>query len=152
MCCILPASSLPQVRIGENVTIKTTAFEQTAVGKVAYVGALIGEQTRTAQARVVVDNPQTAWRPGLFVNVEVAAGETDAPVTVTADAVQTMEGKSIVFVRTASGFAPVPIELGRSDGKRTEVKSGLKAGAQYATSGAFVIKSEAGKASATHAH
>jgi cobalt-zinc-cadmium efflux system membrane fusion protein len=148
----VPASSLPQVRIGENVTIKTTAFEQTAVGKVAYVGALIGEQTRTAQARVVVDNPQTAWRPGLFVNVEVAAGETDAPVTVTADAVQTMEGKSIVFVRTASGFAPVPIELGRSDGKRTEVKSGLKAGAQYATSGAFVIKSEAGKASATHAH
>lgn len=148
----VPASSLPQVRIGENVTIRTTAFEQTAIGKVAYVGALIGEQTRTAQARVVVDNPKTAWRPGLFVNVEVSAGETQAPVTVTSDAVQTMEGKSIVFVRTASGFAPVPVELGRSDGKRTEVKSGLKAGAQYASAGAFVIKSEAGKASASHAH
>ncbi|MDR7336190.1 MAG: efflux RND transporter periplasmic adaptor subunit [Roseateles sp.] len=148
----VPASSLPQVRIGENVTIRSTAFEQTAVGKVAYVGALIGEQTRTAQARVVVDNPKTAWRPGLFVNVEVSAGESSAPVTVTADAVQTMEGKSVVFVRTASGFAPIPVELGRSDGKRTEVTSGLKAGAQYATSGAFVIKSEAGKASASHAH
>jgi membrane fusion protein, heavy metal efflux system len=148
----VPASSLPQVRIGENVTIRSTAFEQTAVGKVAYVGALIGEQTRTAQARVVVDNPKTAWRPGLFVNVEVSAGESAAPVTVTSDAIQTMEGKSVVFVRTSGGFAPVPVELGRSDGKRTEITSGLKAGADYATSGAFVIKSEAGKASATHAH
>lgn len=59
----VPARDLPQVRIGENVVIKSTAFEQKAVGKVAYVGALIGEQTRTAQARVVVDNPNTAWRP-----------------------------------------------------------------------------------------
>ena len=118
----------------------------------AYVGALIGEQTRTAQARVVVDNPNTAWRPGLFVNVDVSAGESSVPVSVTADAIQTMEGKSIVFVRTPSGFAPVPVELGRSDGKRTEVTSGLKAGAQYATSGSFVIKSEAGKASASHEH
>jgi cobalt-zinc-cadmium efflux system membrane fusion protein len=148
----VPARDLPQVRIGENVVIKSTAFEQKAVGKVAYVGALIGEQTRTAQARVVVDNPNTAWRPGLFVNVEVSAGESSVPVSVTADAIQTMEGKSIVFVRTPSGFAPVPVELGRSDGKRTEVTSGLKAGAQYATSGSFVIKSEAGKASASHEH
>lgn len=148
----VPASSLPQVRIGENVVIRTTAFEQKAIGKVAYVGALIGEQTRTAQARVVVDNPNTAWRPGLFVNVEVSAGESSAPVTVASDAVQTMEGKSVVFVRTPSGFAPVPVELGRNDGKRTEVTAGLKAGAQYATSGSFVIKSEAGKASASHAH
>jgi len=148
----VPARDLPQVRVGENVVIKASAFEQKAVGKVAYVGALIGEQTRTAQARVVVDNPNTAWRPGLFVNVEVSAGEAYVPVTVTADAIQTMEGKSIVFVRTPTGFAPVPVELGRSDGKRTEVVSGLKAGAQYATSGSFVIKSEAGKASASHGH
>lgn len=148
----VPARDLPQVRVGENVVIKSTAFEQKAIGKVAYVGALIGEQTRTAQARVVVDNPNTVWRPGLFVNVEVSAGESNVPVAVTADAVQTMEGKSIVFVRTPSGFAPVPVELGRSDGKRTEVVSGLKAGAQYATSGSFVIKSEAGKASASHEH
>jgi len=148
----VPARDLPQVRIGENVVIRTTAFEQKAVGKVAYVGALIGEQTRTAQARVVVDNPNMAWRPGLFVNVEVSSDESQVPVSVTADAIQTMEGKSIVFVRTSSAFAPVPVELGRSDGKRTEVTSGLKAGAQYATSGSFVIKSEAGKASASHAH
>lgn len=148
----VPARDLPSVRLNENVTIKSASFEQTAIGKVAYVGALIGEQTRTAQARVVVDNPNGAWRPGLFVNVEVASGESTAPVAVAADAVQTLEGKSVIFVRTATGFAPANVELGRNDGKRVEVKSGLKAGAQYAANGSFVIKSEAGKASATHTH
>lgn len=148
----VPARELPSVRLGESVTIKSTSFEQTAIGKVAYVGALIGEQTRTAQARVVVDNPNGAWRPGLFVNVEVASGESTAPVTVGAEAVQTLEGKFVVFVRTATGFVPANVELGRNDGKRVEVKSGLTAGTQYAANGSFVIKSEAGKASATHAH
>ncbi len=148
----VPARDLAQVRVGEPVTIRSTAFEQSAVGKVAYVGALIGEQTRTAQARVVLANPKTAWRPGLFVNVELASGESSAPVTVTAEAVQTMEGKPVVFVRTSGGFAPTPVELGRSDGKRTEITSGLSAGTPYATSGSFVIKSEAGKASASHEH
>ena len=148
----VPARDLPAVRVGENVVIRSTAFEQTATGKVAYVGALIGEQTRTAQARVVVENPKTAWRPGLFVNVEVAAGEANVPVAVSSDAVQTMDGKSVVFVRTPTGFAPVPVELGRTDGKRVEVTSGLRAGTAYATTGSFVIKSEAGKASASHEH
>ncbi len=148
----VPARDLPRVRVGERVTIKSTAFEQSAAGKVAYVGALIGEQTRTAQARVTLDNPHGAWRPGLFVNVEVAADEATAPVTVAADAVQSLEGKSVVFVRTAEGFAAAPVEVGRSDGKRIEVTSGLRAGTPYAATGSFVIKSEAGKASATHAH
>ncbi|HEY1130527.1 MAG TPA: efflux RND transporter periplasmic adaptor subunit [Roseateles sp.] len=148
----VPARELPRVRVGERVLIKSTAFEQSAVGKVAYVGALIGEQTRTAQARVTLDNPNGAWRPGLFVNVEVAADEAKVPVTVAADAVQTLEGKAVVFVRTDHGFAATPVEVGRSDGKRVEVRSGLPAGTPYAATGSFVIKSEAGKASATHAH
>jgi cobalt-zinc-cadmium efflux system membrane fusion protein len=140
------------VRVGERVTTRSTAFEQVAVGKLAYVGALIGEQTRTAQAHVVVDNPDAAWRPGLFVNVEVAAGQSAAPVAVAADAVQTLEGKPVVFVRTRDGFAPVAVALGRSDGRRVEVASGLKAGQAYASNGSFVVKSEAGKAAASHEH
>lgn len=59
----VPAKDLPSVRVGEKVTIKATAFDASATGTVAFVGALIGEQTRTAKARVVLDNPKGAWRP-----------------------------------------------------------------------------------------
>lgn len=148
------ARDLPHVRVGEPATIRSTAFEQTATGKVAYVGALIGTQTRTAQARVTLTNPDGAWRPGLFVNVELVTGDaaTASAVTVASEAVQTMDNKPVVFVRTPTGFTVQPVRLGRSDGRRSEVLDGLKAGTAVASRHAFVIKSEAGKASATHSH
>ncbi|MBX9871681.1 MAG: efflux RND transporter periplasmic adaptor subunit [Burkholderiaceae bacterium] len=148
----VPAKDLPLVRVGEKVTIRSTSFDQSATGTVAYVGSLIGEQTRTAQARVTVKNPKAIWRPGLFVNVELLASEASVPVTVASDAIQTMENKTIVFLRTPTGFIPQPVQVGRSDGKRVEIVKGLQPGAKYASTGSFVVKAEAGKGSASHSH
>ena len=148
----VPAKDLPSVRVGEKVTIKATAFEASATGTVAFVGALIGEETRTAKARVVLENPKGAWRPGLFVNVEVVSEETAAPVTISADAVQNVGEKPVVFLKVNGGFIAQPVKLGRSDGKRIEVLQGLKSGMSYASSGSFVVKSELGKGSAEHTH
>ncbi|KQW64766.1 efflux RND transporter periplasmic adaptor subunit [Variovorax sp. Root411] len=146
------ANNLNLVRIGEPVTIRSTSFDQTASGTVSYVGSLIGAQTRTATARVTLTNPQRIWRPGLFVNVELVASETDASVTVSAEAVQTVEDKPTVFLKVPGGFVPQHVQTGRSDGKRIEIVSGLKPGAAYAASGSFVVKSQQGKSSATHTH
>ncbi|MDQ0070195.1 cobalt-zinc-cadmium efflux system membrane fusion protein [Variovorax boronicumulans] len=146
------ANNLNLVRIGEPVTIRSSAFDQTASGTVSYVGSLIGAQTRTATARVTLTNPQRVWRPGLFVNVELVSSEADAPVTVAAEAVQTVEEKPTVFLKVPGGFMPQHVQTGRSDGKRIEIAGGLKPGAAYAASGSFVIKSQQGKSSATHTH
>lgn len=148
----VPARDLPRVRVGEQIRIRASAFDQVASGRVAYVGSLIGEQTRTAQARMVVDNPKALWRPGLFVDVEVSGDETPVPVAVAADAIQTVGNQSVVFVRTEAGFVARPVSTGRADGARVEVVKGLSAGDRYAAAGSFVVKSEAGKASATHSH
>jgi cobalt-zinc-cadmium efflux system membrane fusion protein len=75
------------VKLGESVRI-ASAFDGEAEGKVSYVGALLGQQTRTATARVTLSNPEMAWRPGLFVTVSVATGDAEAPVIIEADAVQ----------------------------------------------------------------
>ncbi|SFP19779.1 efflux RND transporter periplasmic adaptor subunit [Variovorax sp. 770b2] len=146
------ANNLNLVRIGEPVTIRSSAFDQTASGTVSYVGSLIGAQTRTATARVTLTNPQRVWRPGLFVSVELVASEADAPVTVAADAVQTVEEKPTVFLKVPGGFMPQHVQTGRSDGQRIEIVGGLKPGAPYAASGSFVVKSQQGKSSATHTH
>jgi cobalt-zinc-cadmium efflux system membrane fusion protein len=146
------ANHLNLVRIGEPATIRSSAFEQSASGTVSYVGSLIGAQTRTATARVTLTNPQRVWRPGLFVNVELVSSEADAPVTVAADAVQTVEEKPTVFLKVPGGFMPQHVQTGRSDGRRIEIVGGLKPGAAYAASGSFVVKSQQGKSSATHTH
>ncbi len=148
----VPAKDLNLVKVGEKVTVRSISFDATAKGTVTYVGSLIGEQTRTATARVVLTNPDLSWRPGLFVNVAVTSGETEAPVTVTAGAVQTMEGRQVVFVEGPGGFQAKPVEVGHTDGKRTEVVKGLSAGTRYAATNSFVIKAEIGKASAEHEH
>jgi cobalt-zinc-cadmium efflux system membrane fusion protein len=145
----VPAGDLAQVQVGANVTLKTGAQAEGVSGKVAYVGSMLGSQTRTATARIVLANPQGAWRPGMFVDVAVEApsGASAVPVAVAASAVQTIADKPVVFVRVAGGFAARAVTLGRADGQLVEVRTGLAAGDTYAAANSFVIKAELGKAS-----
>ena len=135
-----------------NPRSQTEAFHDADTGTVSYVGALIGEQTRTAQARVTLANPQGAWRPGLFVTVELVASEAALPVTVSTEALQTLDEQPVVFVKVPGGFVPQPVVTGRSDGRRVEIVQGLQPGTHHAGAGSFVVKSEVGKATAEHVH
>ncbi|WP_026600291.1 efflux RND transporter periplasmic adaptor subunit [Methylomonas sp. 11b] len=145
---IVSAKDLNVVRVGEKVTIKATAFDSTASGTVSYVSALMGEQTRTAKARVTLANPQMAWRPGLFINVEVVANETEVPVAVSTEAIQTINDKPTIFVRAPGGFIAQPVKTGLSDGAHTEIVAGLEPNTEYAVDGSFIIKAELSKSSA----
>ena len=146
------AKDLNAVRIGQTASIKATAFTAETSGKVSYVGALVGEQTRSAKARVVLPNPQGVWRPGLQVNVELVAGTTDVPVAVAATALQKVRGWTVVFGRYGEYLEARPLELGRSDGKFVEVVSGLHAGEVYASANSFLIKADLEKSGASHDH
>lgn len=143
---------LNKVQVGRPVKVSSTEMGTDVMGTVAYVGNLLGEQTRTATVRVTVANPDDSWRPGLFVAVQVATDSYLAEVSVPVDAIQTVEDKPSLFVRTAEGFVTRHVELGVSENGFVEVRQGLEAGAQVATVGSFVLKSELGKASAEHAH
>ena len=62
-----------------------------------------------------------------------------------------MNAWSVVFAATAS-ILNRPLKLGRSDGTMVEVLSGLSAGEHYAAGNSYIIKSELGKAGASHDH
>ncbi|WP_218241346.1 efflux RND transporter periplasmic adaptor subunit [Comamonas fluminis] len=147
------ASDLPFVRVGEKAVVQATAFESKATGVVAYVGALIGQDTRTAPARITLDNPEGIWRPGLFVNVDLTASSQQVAVSVATSAVQKIDGdKPVVFVPVEGGFKAQSVKLGKADAQNTEVLQGLTAGQSYVNGGSFILKSELGKASAEHVH
>jgi cobalt-zinc-cadmium efflux system membrane fusion protein len=149
---IVPAHQLNVVRVGEKVRVRTTAFASEATGTISYVGALLGEQTRSATARIVLPNPDGVWRPGLFADAEIGSGEAQVPLAVAAEAVQTVEGKSMVYVKTAGGFKPTLAKTARQDHAHIEIVDGLKPGDVYAAVGSFVLKAEQGKGSAEHEH
>lgn len=143
---------LDSVRIGQKVTVRTTAFDAEASGRVSYVGSLIGEQTRSAKARVTLQNPDGSWRPGLFVNVELVQNETEVPVAVPVDAIQSYRDWKVVFGRFGEFFEARLVELGRSDGQWIEVVNGLAPGTRYAATNSFVLKADLGKGGASHDH
>tara|TARA_R110001583_G_C5669315_1_gene410563 strand:- start:8574 stop:10139 length:1566 start_codon:yes stop_codon:yes gene_type:complete len=149
---IVPAKDLNAIRVGEKVVIRATAFESRTTGTISYVGALFGQDTRTAKAQVTVSNPDLVWRPGLFVDVDVISSEKTVSVSVATEAVHTVDEQAVVFIRTRGGFVPQPVTLGSSDGTRTEITGGLKPGTPYAAAGSFIIKAELGKGSAEHSH
>jgi len=148
----VPPKDIDHVRIGATAVVRATASDSKAAGKVSYVGSLIGEQTRSAKARVVLSNPKMAWRPGLYVNVELIADEVQVAVAVATDAIQSVNEKPVVFMRIPGGFVAQPVVTGRTDGKQIEIVRGLRPGVQYAAAGSFVIKAELGKGSAEHEH
>ncbi len=116
-----------------------------AKGKIAWVSPQIDEHTRTAKARVVLPNTDGHWRPGLFVTAKIAVDEIEVPLLVPKVALQTVEDRLSVFVKTDEGFEPRPVMLGRSTEIYAEVTKGLQPGQQYVTKGAFTLKAELSK-------
>ncbi len=146
------AKDLDVVRVGQAATVKSKAPSLKAEGALEYLGPLVGEQTRSAKARVVIPNPDGQWRPGLFVTVELVQEEAEVPVAVSVEAIQTLRDWSVVFVQIGNQFEARPLELGRNDGQWVEVLAGLSPGDRYAARNSFVLKAELGKAGASHDH
>lgn len=146
------AKDLNAVKVGQQASVKATAFEAHADGTLSYVGALVGEQTRTAKARLVLNNADGIWRPGLPVAIELVANEVEVPVAVPIEAIQTVNERPTVFGHYGNNFEARPLELGRSDDKFAEVIKGLHAGEQYAAKNSFLIKADLGKSGASHEH
>ena len=146
------AKDLGVVRQGQNAVVISTDTGAESTGRINYIGRLIGEQTRSATARLTLPNARGEWRPGMFVTVRLVREETHVPIAVSADAIQTFRDWQVVFVKYGDWFEARPLKLGRSDGQWVEVLSGLKVGDQYAGTNSFAVKAEIGKLGATHDH
>jgi cobalt-zinc-cadmium efflux system membrane fusion protein len=132
--------------------VRASAFEAEADARLAYIGSLIGAQSRSAVARLVLPNPRGLWRPGLPVTVALRAEPADVPVAVPLEALQTLDDAPVVFVRQGQTFEARRVETGRRDDRQVEILTGLRAGERFAARNSFVVKADLGKAAAEHAH
>jgi len=149
---VITAGDLARVRAGQAAVVTSADLGRDVSGRVAFVGALVGAENRSATARLVIPNPDGAWRPGLFVTVRLVQESAVVPLAVLADAIQTFRDWQVVFVRYGDWFEARPLELGRTDGTWVEVLGGLNPGERYAATNAFAVKAEIGKLGATHDH
>jgi cobalt-zinc-cadmium efflux system membrane fusion protein len=113
---------------------------------------VVGESTRTGVARMVLRNTEQFWQPGLFVTAHITVSEERVPVAVPDGAIQTVEGREVVFVRKMNSFTARPVATGRRGGDLVEIVDGLEAGEDYVAAGSFIFKAEFGKSEAGHEH
>lgn len=142
---------LSQVREGQAVDLATATGDVHARGTVSYISPVVDPGTRTAAARVVLANEDGRWRPGSFVTASILA-PLSAPLVVTRRSLQTMEGRSVVFVVEDGRFETRPVKVGRLGRRHAEILGGLSAGDQYADESSFVVKADLLKGEAEHQH
>jgi cobalt-zinc-cadmium efflux system membrane fusion protein len=119
--------------------------------RVTYVSPILDETTRLVPVIATIDNSAGLWRIGETVNASIimpASG--DRTVAVPSAAVQMIDDKPFVFVRTTTGFRAAPVALGRTNGGQVTVTSGLTGTERIASTNSFTLKAELGKSDAGH--
>lgn len=129
---------------GAAAEVVTVGFpEQVFHGRVAMIGDTLDPATRTVPVRVVVPNPGTKLRPGMFASAHIAEPATRDAVFVPEDALQNINGMQVVFVVGDSvTFQARTVNVGTRSMGKAEIVDGLRPGDRIVVNGAFMVKSE----------
>lgn len=132
---------LPQGGTVDAVVRSTTPSLNTESRTAGIVLSPIGVPAGLAQGQAVRTRIIPRGTPG---------GVNDASIVIPEEAVQSVEGRDVVFVQVSGGFQATPVTVGGRSGGRAEIVAGLKTGSRIVTTGAFVLKSELGASEAEH--
>jgi cobalt-zinc-cadmium efflux system membrane fusion protein len=141
---------LPYLAPGKPVRIRTTVYPTRAwEGRILHIGDIVDEKSRTVKVRVATPNDGMLLKPNMFIQGEMADTVGSRTVlTVPADAVQSVNGEAVVFVRTTlDRFVARPVEAGDRTGNRRVILRGLEGSEFIALTGAFNLKAELLKSS-----
>jgi cobalt-zinc-cadmium efflux system membrane fusion protein len=139
-----PAEAAAKLRVGAPLTV-TSADGRQANAVIVGIAPMAAGGTGAAIVRA---RPTSGGlTPGGAVSASVTTSGLTLP-TVPSEAVQTLGGRTVVFVADDDGFKAVPVTPGASGGGSTQIVAGLKGGERVAGRGAFLLKAELAKGEA----
>lgn len=141
----VPETSIGSVRVGMQVAATAAGDPQrTYRGKVGAILPGVSTATRTAQARLELDNKDGTLVPGMLMRVVLSEAAAESRLLVPSEAIIATGKRSIVYVADENNsMRPVLVSPGREIGNETEVLNGLREGQRVVASGQFLIDSEA---------
>ncbi|RDV01751.1 efflux RND transporter periplasmic adaptor subunit [Sphingorhabdus pulchriflava] len=146
---VLPADAR-RIRAGDRAVIELLGGE-TVNATVRSATPSLDPESKTATIVLAPEGVgQLTPGQGLRVRIVPAGAAPTSMISLPEEAVQTVEGKEVVFVQTAKGFQATTVVTGQRGGGRIEIIDGLKPGVVVATKGAFLLKAEIGKGEAEH--
>jgi membrane fusion protein, heavy metal efflux system len=138
---------LRRIKTGMQVKLSTSAYPAKEFkGKISYMADILDEKTRTAKARVTIDNTERLLKPGMFATALIQSGkdsQTGEVIAVPEESVFLDGSERYVFVDRGNGrFVATRVAVGPTVGSKTQIKEGLNPGDRVVTKGVFALKSE----------
>jgi cobalt-zinc-cadmium efflux system membrane fusion protein len=149
----VPETLASQFRVGATIHFSVPAFgAQIFAARIQAVGAGLSPERRTLPVRALVTNADGRLKPEMLATVLAAGSGSVSAVVLPDDAVQLLDGKTVVFIARpdssgAARFTARAVILGARTGGRTAVTGGLAPGEVVVTRGAFAVKAQLKKAS-----
>ncbi len=135
-------ADLAYVRNGENVVVQTSAYPGSFQGRISYVSPALDPNTRTLQARIIVDNPGEKLKRDMYCTVTVSAGSL-ADVVAVPNASVLRDDNNQPFIYVASGtnqFGRRDVELGESQNGQTQILKGISIGERVVGDGSLFLQ------------
>lgn len=141
----VPEAQAALVREGIQAEARLAGFPgRSFAGKVIAVLPGLNESSRSLRVRIELPNKNNQLRPGMTGQVKLVSSSRETALTVPTEAVIRTGKRALVMLASDKGhFTPVEVTLGREQGERTVIASGLEEGQQVVASGQFLIDSEA---------
>jgi membrane fusion protein, heavy metal efflux system len=135
-------ADLEYVKEGDDVVVQTDAFPDTFHGKISYVSPALDPNTRTLQARIVVDNRGEKLKRDMYCTVTVTAGVLKNVLAVPNAAVLRDENNEpFVYVLTGDNqFARHDVELGEMQNNETQIVKGIAPGDRVVGNGSLFLQ------------
>jgi len=131
----IPEQAIPEVQVGQAVSITTSAWpDKNFSGRIARLSPNVSATSRTLTVEAEIQNPGGALKPGQFATVRILQARAEPAVLVPARAVHTEAGVSRLFVIKDGHAQQRIVQLGQTEGDLVEIKSGVVAEEQVATS------------------
>jgi membrane fusion protein, heavy metal efflux system len=133
---------LAYVHVGDKVLVQTDAYPTRFRGTISYISAALDPNTRTLQARIVVDNPAEKLKKDMYCTALITAGVIRNAIAVPDSAVL-RDDQNNPFVYVLSGtneFGRRQITIGNSQDGKTRVLSGLSPGDKIVGSGSLFLQ------------
>ena len=135
-------ADLAAVRTGDDVVVETDSYPDRFHGRISYVSPALDPNTRTLQARIVVDNPGEKLKRDMYCTVMVTAGFISNAIAVP-DASVLRDDNNQPFVYLASGanqFGRRDVEIGESLDGKTHILRGLSPGERVVGDGSLFLQ------------
>jgi len=149
----VPQQDAGQLRVGRNVNVTADDLPGVSLtGRITAIDSVVDEATRTVTVQATLGNRDGRLRPGMFVQVEAAAGASRAVVALPASAISYAPYGDSIFVVTDlegpdgaayRGVRQQFVKLGRGKGDQIAVVAGVNPGDEVVTSGVFKLRNGA---------